>query len=76
MGEMFRAERELILSLTLWRRVLLCVEQLLTALSEIFDIDPNQLMQSLLNDEKQTQQLKVIINALNQNNSENKEIAV
>jgi len=44
MGELFRAERELILALTLWRRVLSCIEQLLTVLSEIFDMDTNQLM--------------------------------
>jgi hypothetical protein len=76
MGEMFRAERELILTLTLWRRVLSCVEQLLTALSEIFDIDPNQMMQCLLNDEKRAQQLKIIINALMQDNPQNMGIAV
>ena len=76
MGELFRAERELILALTLWRRVLSCIEQLLTVLSEIFDMDTNQLMQCLLNDKKKAQQIMVIINALRQNTLENMEMVV
>lgn len=64
MGEMFRAEKEQLLALTLWRRLLSCMEKLLTALAESLGAEPMQMIQNLLNDEECARQTMVLAEAL------------
>lgn len=64
MGEMFRAEKEQLLALTLWRRLLSCMEKLLTALAESLGAEPMQMIQNLLNDEECAKQTMVLADAL------------
>lgn len=71
MGEMFRAEKELLLALTLWRRLLACMEKLLTALAESLGAEPMQMIQNLLNDEECAKQTMVLADALQKYYSEN-----
>ena len=44
MGELFRAEKEQLLALTLWNRVLVCIEKLLKCLSNVFGMPPEQIV--------------------------------
>ena len=64
MGEMFRAEREQLLALTLWKRILACMEKLLAALAESLGTEPMQMIHGLLNNEEQGRQTVVIADAL------------
>lgn len=70
MGEMFRAEKEQLLALTLWRRLLSCMEKLLTALAESLGAEPMQMIQNLLNDEECAKQTMVLADALQRYYSE------
>lgn len=70
MGEMFRAEKEQLLALTLWRRLLSCMEKLLTALAESLGAEPMQMIQNLLNDEECAKQTMVLADALQEYYSE------
>lgn len=47
MGEMFRAEREQLLALTLWRRILGIVKAVMDCLSEVIGITPEQVLQAM-----------------------------
>jgi len=64
MGEMFRAEKEQLLALTLWNRLLSCMEKLPTALAESLGVEPIQMLQSLLNNEECAGQITVMADAL------------
>lgn len=64
MGEIFRAEKEQLLTLTLWNRLLSCMEKLLTALAESLGAEPMQMLQDLLGNEKCAKQIAVIAEAL------------
>lgn len=71
MGEMFRAEKEQLLALTLWNRLLSCMEKLLTALAESLGTEPMQILQGLLNNEECAKQITVMADALQKYYSEN-----
>lgn len=71
MGEMFRAEKEQLLALTLWKRLLSCMEKLLTALAESLGADPMQMVQELLDNKECAKQIIVMANALQKYYSEN-----
>ena len=62
--EMFRAEKEQLLALTLGNRLLSCMEKLLTALTESLGAEPMQMIQGLLNDEECARQTMVLAEAL------------
>lgn len=64
MGELFMAHKEELLALTLWRRILACIEQLLDCLSDLFGLSPDELIEKLLADEKHAEQLDAILRAL------------
>lgn len=64
MGEMFRAGKEQLLALTLWNRLLSCMEKLLTPLAESLGAEPMQMIQDLLNDEECARQTMVLAEAL------------
>lgn len=64
MGEMFRAEKEQLLALTLWNRLLSCMEKLLTALADSLGTEPMQMLQDLLGNEECARQITVMAEAL------------
>ena len=70
MGEIFRAEKEQLLTLTLWNRLLSCMEKLLTALAESLGAEPMQMLQDLLGNEECAKQIAVIAEALQVHYSE------
>ena len=71
MGEMFRAEKEQLQALTLWKRLLSCMEKLLTALAESLGAEPMQMIQELLDNKESAKQIMVMANALQKYYSEN-----
>lgn len=64
MGELFMVYKEDLLSLTLWRRILTCIEQLLYCLSDLFGLSPDELIEKMRSDNKYAEQLDVILRAL------------
>lgn len=75
MGELFRNQREELLALTLWQRVLACIKRILDCLAEILDITPEQLVQSLMHNEKATQILHVILQEIEKDYNEHDRLA-
>ena len=71
MGEMFRAEKEQLLALTLWKRLLACMEKLLVALAESLGAEPMQMLHGLLNNGEQARQIVIVADALLKYYSEN-----
>lgn len=70
-GEMFRAEKELLLALTLWNRLLACIEKILMALAELLGAEPMVMIQGLLNNNEHNKEVMVIANALQEYYSKN-----
>lgn len=64
MGELFMAHKEELLSLTLWRRILTCIEQLLYCLSDMLGLSPDELIEKMLVDNKYAKRLDIILRAL------------
>ena len=64
MGEIFREEKERLLALTLWNRLLSCMEKLFTALAESLGVEPIQMLNDLLNNEECAKQIMVMADAL------------
>ena len=75
MGELFRAEKEQLLALTLWNRVLACIEKLLKCLSDVFGMSPEQILGGLLENEKAMSELKGIIEALQESSADSERLA-
>ena len=75
MGELFRAEKEQLLALTLWNRVLACIEKLLKCLSDVFGMTPEQILGGLLENEKAMSELKGIIEALQESSADSERLA-
>lgn len=71
MGEIFREEKESLLAMTLWNRLLACMEKLLMALAESLGADPIVMLQGLLNNREYGKQIMVIASALQEYCSEN-----
>lgn len=64
MGELFMANKEELLSLTLWRRILSCIENLLNCLASLFGLSPEELIENILADDKRAKQLDIILRTL------------
>lgn len=75
MGEIFREEKERLLALTLWNRLLSCMEKMLTALAESLGVEPIQMLSDLLNNEECARQIMVMADALRKYYSENEQNA-
>ena len=75
MGDLFRAEQEQLLTLTLWNRVLACIKRLLECLSEILGITPEQMLQGLLDNENAMSELSAILNDLQEKSPDNERLA-
>lgn len=71
MEELFRTEQEQLLAITLWKRLLACIQRLLDCLAEVFGITPEQILQILASDQKTAKKLSVIISALQEDAIEN-----
>lgn len=63
-GGMFAQEREDIMALTLWHRILACIERLLQTLARVLGYDPEELIGRILEDEKSMGEYKVMADAL------------
>ena len=74
MGELFRAEKEQLLVLTLWNRVLACIEKLLKCLSDVFGMTPEQILGGLLENKKAMSELKGIIGALQESSADSERL--
>ena len=75
MEELFRAEKEQLLAITLWNRVLVCIEKLLKCLSDVFGMTPEQILRGLLENEKAISELAGIIEALREANNASERLA-
>ena len=75
MEELFRAEKEQLLAITLWNRVLVCIEKLLKCLSDVFGMTPEQILRGLLENEKAISELAGIIEALREANNYSERLA-
>lgn len=64
--------KERLLALTLWYRLLSCMEKMLTALAESLGVDP-KMVSDLLNDEECAKQIMVMADALRKYYSENEQ---
>lgn len=61
MGELFRAEREQLLSLTLWHRILAFVKAVMDCLSDVIGITPEQVMQALSASDETARKLAMLL---------------
>lgn len=75
MGELFRAEKEKLLALTLWSRLLASIEKLLECLSKVFGITPKQILRRLLENKKAMIELAVIIKTVRESNPDSEKLA-
>ena len=75
MEELFRAEKEQLLAITLWNRVLVCIEKLLKCLPDVFGMTPEQILRGLLENEKAISELAGIIEALREANNDSERLA-
>ena len=75
MEELFRAEKEQLLAITLWNRVLVCIEKLLKCLSDVFGMTPEQILRGLLENEKAISELAGIIEGLREANNDSERLA-
>ena len=75
MEELFRAEKEQLLAITLWNRVLVCIEKLLKCLSDVFGMTPEQILRGLLENKKAISELAGIIEALREANNDSERLA-
>ena len=75
MEELFRAEKEQLLAITLWNRVLVCIEKLLKCLSDVFGMTPEQILRGLLENEKAISEPAGIIEALREANNDSERLA-
>ncbi|EJW91130.1 hypothetical protein EVA_20763, partial [gut metagenome] len=76
MGEIFREEKELLQAMTLWKRILACMEKLLTALAKSTGVNLMMMLQELLSSEDYSKQVVLIADALNKYCSHNQKDAV
>ena len=74
MEELFRAEKEQLLAITLWNRVLVCIEKLLKCLSDVSGMTPEQILRGLLENEKAISELAGIIEALREANNDSERL--
>ena len=64
MGELFAQHRSDLMALTLWRRILEMILEILEALSAVLSIDMEEMTEKIINDEDAGKRLVVMLNAL------------
>ena len=63
-GELFRKEREDLVALTLWKRILACLKRLLEVLAEKLGLDFEELLLEITHDENSAKEYEVMADAL------------
>jgi len=66
LGELFREQRQGLMALTLWQRVLDIIRRIMTALAELIGISAEELVDNIIRDEKSLEKYYVMIDALEQ----------
>ena len=64
MGELFSDMEGNLMALTLWRRVLTCIERILRILGETLGMTPQQLMAKISENDKEMSKILVMAEAL------------
>jgi arginyl-tRNA synthetase len=64
LGELFSDMEEDIMSLTLWKRILACLQRLMTVLCERLGVTFDELAESFLYDEEAAAEYKIMAKAL------------
>ena len=67
MGELFSEMKDDLMALTLWKRVLACIERLLDVLAERLGFTAEELISNIIADENAAKDYIFIANALEQN---------
>lgn len=75
MGELFSDMEDDLMALTLWKRVLACIERILRALGETLGVTPQQLMAAISVNDKEMGKILVMAEALEKWDDEHKRIA-
>ena len=65
-GELFKEQRQDLMTLTLWQRVLDIIRRILNALAELIGISAEELVDNIIRDEKSLEKYNVMIDALEQ----------
>ena len=64
MGELFSDMEDNLMALTLWKRVLACIERILRILGEILGMTPQYLMATISGNDKELSKILVMAEAL------------
>ena len=64
MGELFSDMEGNLMALTLWRRVLACIERILRILGEVLVVTPRHLMATISKNDKEMSKILVMTEAL------------
>ena len=64
MGELFSDMEDDLMALTLWKRVLACIERILRILGEVLGITPQHLMATISDNDKEMSKILVMVEAL------------
>ena len=75
MGELFSDMEGDLMALTLWKRVLTCIERILRILGEILGMTPQYLMATISGNDKEMSKILVMAEALEKWDDEHKRIA-
>lgn len=65
-GELFKEQRQGLMALTLWQRVLDIIRRIMNALAELIGISAEELVDNIIRDEKSLEKYNVMIDALEQ----------
>ena len=64
MGKLFLDMESDLMALTLWKRVLACIERILRVLGEVLGVTPQQLMATISGNDKELSKILVMAEAL------------
>ncbi len=64
MGELFSDMEDDLMALTLWKRVLACIEHIFRILGEVLGITPQHLMATISGNDKEMSKILIIAEAL------------
>ena len=64
MGELFSDMEDNLMALTLWKRVLACIERILRVLGETLGMTPQQLMATISGNDKELSKILVMAEVL------------
>ena len=65
-GDLFRVQRDDLMALTLWKRVLDIIRRIMKALADLIGISAEELLDNIIRDEKNLGKYMVMIDALEQ----------